>query len=114
MLALGFGSFDEKDICEIMYQLLQALSFIHNQNIIHRDIKPENILFASKKDYSTLKLIDFGLSAYIDKSKNIVGTPYYMAPEMTEGHSYPQSDIWSLGIIIFIIFIIWLFAIFFI
>jgi calcium-dependent protein kinase len=52
-----YTGFDEKDICEIIYQLLQALSFIHNQNIIHRDIKPENILFASKKDYSTLKLI---------------------------------------------------------
>ena len=97
-----YTGFDEKDICEIIYQLLQALSFIHNQNIIHRDIKPENILFASKKDYSTLKLIDFGLSAYMDKSKSIVGTPYYMAPEMTEGHSYPQSDIWSLGVIVYL------------
>ena len=97
-----YTGFDEKDICEIMYQLLQALSFIHNQNIIHRDIKPENILFASKKDYSTLKLIDFGLSAYMDKCKNVVGTPYYMAPEMTEGHSYPQSDIWSVGVITFL------------
>ena len=96
-----YTGFDEKDICEIIYQLLQALSFIHNQNIIHRDIKPENILFASKKDYSTLKLIDFGLSAYIDKSKNIVGTPYYMSPEMTEGRSYPQSDIWSVGVIVY-------------
>jgi len=57
-----YTDFDEKDVCEIMFQLLQALSFIHNQNIIHRDIKPENILFANKKDYSTLKLIDFGLS----------------------------------------------------
>ena len=97
-----YTGFDEKDICEIIYQLLQALSFIHNQNIVHRDIKPENILFANKKDYSTLKLIDFGLSTYMDKSKNIVGTPYYMAPEMTEGRSYPQSDIWSLGVIIYL------------
>ena len=97
-----YTGFDEKDICEIIYQLLQALSFIHNQNIIHRDIKPENILFASKKDYSTLKLIDFGLSVYMNKSKSIVGTPYYMAPEMTEGHSYPQSDIWSLGVIVYL------------
>ena len=97
-----YTGFDEKDICEIMYQLLQALSFIHNQNIIHRDIKPENILFANKKDYSTLKLIDFGLSAYSDKCKSIVGTPYYMAPEMIDGRSYPQSDIWSLGVITFL------------
>ena len=97
-----YTGFDEKDICEIIYQLLQALSFIHNQNIIHRDIKPENILFANKKDYSTLKLIDFGLSAYIDKSKNVVGTPYYMSPEIIDGKSYPQSDIWSLGVIVYL------------
>ena len=97
-----YTGFDEKDMCEIVYQLLQALSFIHNQNIIHRDIKPENILFANKKDYSTLKLIDFGLSTYLEKSKSIVGTPYYMAPEMIEGRSYPQSDIWSLGVIIYL------------
>ena len=97
-----YTDFDEKDVCEIMFQLLQALSFIHNQNIIHRDIKPENILFANKKDYSTLKLIDFGLSAYMDNCKNVVGTPYYMAPEMIDGHSYPQSDIWSIGVIVYL------------
>jgi calcium-dependent protein kinase len=97
-----YTDFDEKDVCEIIFQLLQALSFIHNQNIIHRDIKPENILFANKKDYSTLKLIDFGLSAYMDNCKNVVGTPYYMAPEMIDGHSYPQSDIWSIGVIIYL------------
>ena len=97
-----YTGFDEKDICEIIYQLLQALSFIHNQNIVHRDIKPENILFANKKDYSTLKLIDFGLSTYMDKCKKIVGTPYYMAPEMIDGRSYPQSDILSLGVIIYL------------
>ena len=85
-----------------MFKLLQALSFIHNQGIIHRDIKPENILFANKKDYSTLKLIDFGLSAYMDNCKNVVGTPYYMAPEMIDGHSYPQSDIWSIGVIVYL------------
>ena len=97
-----YTDFDEKDICEIIYQLLQALSFIHNQGIIHRDIKPENILFANKKDYTTLKLIDFGLSTYGDKVKNIGGTPYYMSPEMIDGHSYPQSDIWSIGVIVYL------------
>ena len=80
-----YNGFDEKDMCEIILQLLKALSFIHSQNIIHRDIKPENILFANKRDYSTLKLIDFGLATMSNKDSKSVGTPFYMAPETIDG-----------------------------
>ena len=97
-----YTGFDEKDMCEIIQQLLKALSFIHSQNIIHRDIKPENILFANKRDYSTLKLIDFGLATNKKKDTKSVGTPFYMSPEMIDGNSYPQSDIWSVGIIVYL------------
>ena len=97
-----YTGFDEKDMCEIIQQLLKALSFIHNQNIIHRDIKPENILFANKRDYSTLKLIDFGLATTSNKDTKTVGTPYYMSPEVIDGHSNPRSDIWSVGVIIYL------------
>ena len=97
-----YTGFDEKDMCEIIQQLLKALTFIHSQNIIHRDIKPENILFANKRNYSTLKLIDFGLATYSKKDTKSVGTPYYMSPEMIDGHSVPQSDIWSVGIIVYL------------
>ena len=97
-----YTGFDEKDMCEIIQQLLKALSFIHSQNIIHRDIKPENILFANKRNYSTLKLIDFGLATYSKKDTKSVGTPYYMSPEIIDGHSVPQSDIWSVGIIVYL------------
>ena len=100
-----YNTYDEKNICEIICQLLNALYFLHNQNIVHRDIKPENILFADKRDFSTLKLVDFGLATnYHKNSKTVVGTPYYMAPEMIEGNFYPQSDIWSLGIIVYFMF----------
>ena len=97
-----YTGFDEKDMCEIIQQLLKALSFIHSQNIIHRDIKPENILFANKRDYSTLKLIDFGLATTSSKDTKSVGTPYYMSPETIEGHSYARSDIWSVGVIVYL------------
>ena len=97
-----YTGFDEKDMCEIIQQLLKALTFIHSQSIIHRDIKPENILFANKRNYSTLKLIDFGLATYSKKDTKSVGTPYYMSPEMIDGHSVPQSDIWSVGIIVYL------------
>ena len=97
-----YTGFDEKDMCEIILQLLKALSFIHSQNIIHRDIKPENILFANKRDYTSLKLIDFGLATNSKKDTKSVGTPFYMAPEMIDGNSHPQSDIWSVGIIVYL------------
>ena len=97
-----YTGFDEKDMCEIILQLLKALSFIHSQNIIHRDIKPENILFANKRDYTSLKLIDFGLATNSKKDTKSVGTPFYMAPEMIDGSSHPQSDIWSVGIIVYL------------
>ena len=97
-----YNGFDERDMCEIIYQLLQALSFIHSKNIVHRDIKPENILFANKNDYSTLKLIDFGLATYCNKDVYTVGTPYYMSPEIIEGNFCLESDIWSVGVIVYL------------
>ena len=97
-----YNNLDEQNMCEIIYQLLKALSFIHSQNIVHRDIKPENIVFANKKDYSSLKLIDFGLATNTKRDIHTVGTPYYMAPEMIEKFSCPQSDIWSVGVIVYL------------
>jgi calcium-dependent protein kinase len=96
-----YTGFSESDMATIIEQLLKALSFIHSKQIVHRDIKPENILFSNKKDYSTLKLIDFGL-ATTKRDRKSVGTPYYMAPEMIDGFSYPESDIWSVGIIVYL------------
>ena len=97
-----YTGFDEKDMCEIIQQLLKALSFIHSQNIIHRDIKPENILFANKRDYSTLILFDFGLSTTSSKDTKSVGTPSYMSREMIDGHSDARSDIWPVGVIVYL------------
>ena len=96
-----YTGFSEGDMATIIEQLLKALSFIHSKQIVHRDIKPENILFSNKKDYSTLKLIDFGL-ATTKRDKKIVGTPYYMAPEAIRGDACPKSDIWSVGIIVYL------------
>jgi calcium-dependent protein kinase len=84
--------------------LLKAVLFLHLNGIIHRDLKPENIVFSEPGNYKSLKLIDFGLSIQQNakKEKRRVGTPYYMAPEMIDGNYVKASDIWSIGVIMYI------------
>ena len=98
-----YNELDEQEMAQIIHQLLKALLFIHNKNIVHRDIKPENIVFGKKRDYSTLKLIDFGLATTTRNTKrNSCGSPYYMAPEIINGHFCKKTDIWSVGVIIYL------------
>ncbi|GAU43644.1 hypothetical protein TSUD_24130 [Trifolium subterraneum] len=78
----------------------------HKHGVIHRDLKPENFLFADKKETSLLKAIDFGLSITFkpgDKFNEIVGSPYYMAPEVLKRNYGPEIDIWSAGVILYIL-----------
>jgi calcium-dependent protein kinase len=96
-------NFKEPDVAEILTYLLKALSFIHNKGLVHRDIKPQNILFSIPGDYKTLKLIDFGLStSETNKLKQRVGSPYYMAPEIINGRFSSKTDLWSVGVILFV------------
>jgi len=99
-----YFKFTEKEICQLITCLLKAVLFLHHNNIVHRDIKPENILFSVPGDFNALKLIDFGLSIQKNaKNENRrVGTPYYMSPEMIHGNFVYESDMWSIGVILFI------------
>lgn len=71
--------------------------------MVHRDIKPENIMIGADNE---IKLIDFGLSkvcSHIAKLKTIAGTAYYMAPEVLDGNYNFKCDIWSLGVIMYLL-----------
>jgi len=96
-----YTKIEEKDMSQITYKIFKTLIFLHTKKIVHRDIKPENLLFSNKKDYSSLKLIDFGLATQTVKDTKSVGTPYYMSPELIDGISVPQSDVWSVGVILY-------------
>ena len=85
-----------------MRKLFSALNHMHTQGVIHRDIKPENIMLTQNDE---LKLIDFGLSQRQEGNKmmkTIAGTPYYMAPEVLDGHYDSKCDIWSLGVLLYV------------
>ena len=98
--------YTEKDAAKILKQILQAVNYLHSHGVCHRDLKPENILFSTISEDSQVKLIDFGLSKVFDGDNNTmkgtVGTTFYMAPEVINGKYDEKCDIWSLGVILYI------------
>ena len=91
----------------IMFQLFSGIFYCHCKNIMHRDLKPENIMIEenTKDGNIQIKIIDFGTATFYEKEncKKIIGTPYYMAPEVI-GHNYNERcDLWSLGVIMYVL-----------
>ena len=103
--------FSESQAASLMRKILSAVKHLHEHGICHRDLKPENFLFSDKSAEAEIKLIDFGLSKRFgaiqeqdpsEKMHTIVGTPYYVAPEVLKGNYDFSCDVWSLGVILFI------------
>ena len=89
----------------MLKQLLQAINYCHEQKVAHRDLKPENILI-NPKEKGSIKVIDFGTSHVFDQKHHemhqMYGTAYYIAPEVLEGKYTELCDIWSIGVILYI------------
>jgi len=98
------GRYSEEHARPFVTEIMQAVRYCHDKNIVHRDLKPENILIDK---FGSAKLVDFGLSKKIEKPDSLTtrcGTLLYMAPEISDNDSHGKAvDIWSSGIIIFIL-----------
>nr|XP_019707109.1 CDPK-related protein kinase [Elaeis guineensis] len=100
------GKYSEGDAKAVMVQILNVVAFCHLQGVVHRDLKPENFLFTSKDESSQLKAIDFGLSDFVkpdERLNDIVGSAYYVAPEVLHRSYSTEADVWSIGVVAYIL-----------
>ena len=91
---------DEKKVVSLIAKVLLAIAHCHSRGVTHRDLKPENILFENNSPDAEIKIIDFGLSRKYSKDvklHSVLGTPYYVAPEVLKGNYDQKCDIWSIG-----------------
>lgn len=100
------GRYMEEDAKGIVSQILSVVAFCHLQGVVHRDLKPENFLFTTRDENAPMKLIDFGLSDFIrpdERLNDIVGSAYYVSPEVLHRSYSTEADIWSIGVITYIL-----------
>ena len=102
------GPFSESYSAFVIFQILSAINYCHNMKIVHRDLKPENILIADrdKNNYPRIKICDFGTSKMFEKGavqRKLVGSSYYIAPEVLKKRYDEKCDIWSCGVILYIL-----------
>ncbi|KAL1562481.1 Calcium-dependent protein kinase 15 [Salvia divinorum] len=100
------GHYSERAASDLCRQILNVVQNCHFMGVMHRDLKPENFLLSSKDDKATLKATDFGLSVFIEEGKvyrDIVGSAYYVAPEVLWRSYGKEIDVWSAGVILYIL-----------
>ncbi|CAL9089711.1 unnamed protein product [Musa textilis] len=100
------GHFSERKAAELIRIIVGVVEACHSLGVMHRDLKPENFLLVNKDDDSSLKAIDFGLSVFFKPGQiftDVVGSPYYVAPEVLCKHYGPEADVWTAGVILYIL-----------
>ncbi|KAF7146998.1 hypothetical protein RHSIM_Rhsim03G0062800 [Rhododendron simsii] len=100
------GRYSERKAAKFARTIVGVIKAFHSMGIMHRDLKPENFLFVNEQEDSPLRTIDFGLSVFFKPGQiftDVVGSPFYVAPEVL-GQCYgPEADVWSTGVIIYIL-----------
>lgn len=103
----SFSPYSERQAASITAQLLSAIKYMHDRNVVHRDLKFENIMFIKDIPESPIKLIDFGLAKKFMNTPGLmterVGTVYTMAPQVLQGVYSSQADMWSVGVIAYML-----------
>eukprot|EP00249_Psilotum_nudum_P023359 c28846_g1_i1 orf=441-2168(-) len=100
------GHYTERKAAELIRTIVGVVQACHSLGVMHRDLKPENFLFSNKNEDSPLKTIDFGLSVFFKPGEvfhDVVGSPYYVAPEVLRKNYGHQADVWSAGVILYIL-----------
>ncbi|CAN6821267.1 unnamed protein product [Brassica oleracea] len=100
------GHYSERKAAELTKIVVGVVEACHSLGVMHRDLKPENFLLVNKDDDFSLKAIDFGLSVFFKPGqifKDVVGSPYYVAPEVLLKHYGPEADVWTAGVILYIL-----------
>lgn len=110
----NYDTINEHKIANIFKQILMSIEYCHQNTIVHRDLKPENFMLTSEKEDAKVKLIDFGLATRLNDEmkghksvvngiKSRVGTIMFMAPEVIKQHYNYKCDLWSAGVILYIL-----------
>ncbi|PUZ65434.1 hypothetical protein GQ55_3G222300 [Panicum hallii var. hallii] len=100
------GHYTERAAASLLRTIVEIIHTCHTMGVIHRDLKPENFLLLSKDENAPLKATDFGLSVFFKEGevfRDIVGSAYYIAPEVLKRSYGPEADIWSVGVIVYIL-----------
>ncbi|CAJ2639458.1 calcium-dependent protein kinase 17-like [Trifolium pratense] len=100
------GLYTERAAASLLRTIVQIIHTLHSMGVIHRDLKPENFLLLNKDENAPLKVTDFGLSVFFKEGemfKDIVGSAYYIAPEVLKRRYGQEVDIWSIGVMLYIL-----------
>ncbi|KAJ0557386.1 putative protein kinase CAMK-CDPK family [Helianthus annuus] len=100
------GHYTERKAAELTRTIVGVVEACHSLGVMHRDLKPENFLLMNKREDAVLKTIDFGLSVFFKPGEtfhDVVGSPYYVAPEVLNKNYGPEVDVWSAGVIVYIL-----------